>query len=222
MAVAIAAGANADNSNVFSTASLGSPVAGDILVVEYVAFTDGGAPSLTGWQEVGNLVMSGTTHRVAMWYLVLTGAAAGSYTVTRGGGSTFWDGGRIYKLTGGDTATPLTDSGTNSGTTSPLTTGAVVDCSADGALLMVGGTDGLSMTTPSGMTQQFELDGGDAEGWSQVGTALTGATKSSTLGANTGWATVWAAFKAAGGGGGTNPKGIFGLPLRGPLQRVVY
>lgn len=203
MAVALS-GTNVDGSNVFSTAGLGAG-AGDWLVISYHAFAGSGAPSApAGWSTAGSGVVDlggASTGYVAIFYLLLTGSPAASYTVTRGG-SNFYDGGRIWRVAGADTAGPH-DSGTALGSSGTMATGAVVDSPTGGALIMAGTTEGVSMSTPSGTTQRYEIDAGDAEGWEQLG-ALTGANKTSTLGSSNEWGVAWITFAPAGGGSTTN------------------
>lgn len=197
MAVALS-GTNVDGSNVFSTAGLGAG-AGDWLVISYHAFASGAPSAPAGWSTAGSGVVDlggASTGYVAIFYLLLTGSPAASYTVTRGG-SNFYDGGRIWRVAGADTAGPH-DSGTALGSSGTMATGAVVDSPTGGALIMAGTTEGVSMSTPSGTTQRYEIDAGDAEGWEQLG-ALTGANKTSTLGSSNEWGVAWITFAPAGG-----------------------
>lgn len=212
MAVALS-GTNVDGSNVFSTAGLGAG-AGDWLVISYHAFASGAPSAPSGWSTVGSVVALGgaSTGYVAVFYLLLTGSPAGSYTVTRGG-TNYYDGGRITRVSGADGAGPY-DSGTASGNSGTLSTGAVVDSPTDGGLIMAGTTEGLSMTTPSGMTQRYSIDGGDEVGWDQLG-ALSGADKSSTLGGSDRWGTAWITFAAAGAAGQPTQKRMGGVPWMG-------
>ena len=212
MAVAFPSGNTVDGSNVFSTSGL-SAGDGDILVILYSDYKSGGsAPSApSGWNTVAVATMPGTNFDVAIFWLPLTGSPAGSYTVTRGGGSLFWDGGRIIRVTGANVSA-VHDSGSAADTGSPITTGAVVDSPADGGLLMVGGMDGDTLSTPTGMTELYNLDF-NTRGWSQLG-ALTGATKTSTTSpTDRPWATVWATFAPASGGGPTTRR--YSLSLTG-------
>lgn len=150
---------------------------------------------------------------LGVFYKVITNAAGepSSYTVGSAGGSVFWQGGRIDRISGADTTSPIDDAGSNSGNSGTQSTGANITTSqADALLFLACVSNGANAGNPSGMAQQYEIDGGDAEGWSETLSAqLTNATRSSSLSFSTSWVSGFVAFKPAGGGSGGAPIPVF-------------
>lgn len=183
---------------------------GDILYIRYTAFQNNTTlPTLTGFTRVAEGAM---THAAgdclvgAIFRKVITSAAGepANYTVTRGG-TVFYDGGRIDAVQDGDTSTPEDDSGNATGTSTTPSTGANITTTVNGALILIASTTyGQNCSDPAGMTQDYEIDGGDTEGWHQslTGSTVTGSTRSSTIGASVEWVYLFVAVKAVGGGGG--------------------
>jgi hypothetical protein len=204
VAVAIASSNTANNSNVFTKPS--GLADGDVLEIRYGSYggSSGSPTAPAGFTSVVSTsrAQGGGFMSWGIFRKVITSASGepASYTVGRPPGTIGWDGGEIDRLTGVDTTTPETDSGSaEAGSGSTMSTGAAVDAGADDLLLLIGINNGQSMTNPSGTTQDFELDGGDFEGWHASPGALSGATYTSTLGASTEWAIAWVVVKAAGG-----------------------
>lgn len=184
-------------------------VNGSVLVVRYHWFL---TTSLTGDPSMSDsfvLIASvngtdnGTSvrHGVAIFRKVITNAAGepATYTITPVVGSFPFDGGQIDRLTGADTTTPETSSGTADGGagSGTLSTGANINSGTEDLLLMGGITEGVSMTTPTSMALDYTQDAGDIAGWSQNPGSVSGATKTSTLGASAHWSTAWVVMKAA-------------------------
>lgn len=185
---------------------------GDVLYLYYWQFhSASGAPSgPSGFTEitVGGQVNAGGSGFIEarLYRKVITSAGTepASYSVTPGSGSNFANGGEIYRVSGVDTttpenATPAFASGTGTTATSSSITTTVADC----LLLALIVSDGASISTPTGMSQTFTHDGGDAEGYSQglTGT-VSGTTRSSTLGASQEWGFAIVPIAPPGGGGG--------------------
>lgn len=192
-----------DGTNVFTKPT--GLADGDILYIRYTSFqntaTPPSAPSgFTSVQSGGLTHAAGDCLVGAVFRKVITSAAGepASYTVTRVG-TVFYDGGRIDAIQNADTATPEDDSGANTGTSTTPTTGANITTTVNGSLILISSTTyGQNCADPSGMTQDYEIDGGDTEGWHEsiTGTTLTGATRSSTIGASVEWIWLFVAVKA--------------------------
>lgn len=217
MAVAIPTGNTATSGNVFTKPS--GLADGDVLYIRYHWFDPDlttGTPSCSGFTAVAvsNVLQLAGNYRFGVVILrkVITNAAGepSTYTVSRLGSPDF-DGGRIDRATGGDTSTPETDTGSaysgSHASTTAWSTGAAVDSGADDLTLIASITFGDfgvgNVGTPAGMNQDYEIDGGDCEGWSQALGAVSGATKSATIDNAGDWTTVWVTIKASTGGGGS-------------------
>ena len=206
----IRSGNTSDGTNVFTKPT--GLADGDILYIFYHYFAaDLDKPTApSGFTELFNFNHgSGADNEgLACFRKVITSAAgeAASYTVARPSGGVFYDGGRIYAIQDADTSgTPEDDSGTNNGTSTTPSTGANITTTVNGALLLVSSiTFAQNCSDPSGMTQRYEIDGGDVEGWSEAitGATLSAATRSSTIGASVRWIFGFVAVKAVAAGGG--------------------
>jgi hypothetical protein len=209
-------GSTSNNSNSFTKP--GSTVNGDWLQIIYHWFnsntTTPSAPS--GWTQVfnDNAPEGAAFLGTACFVRKVDGTeGAGPYVVTRPGGSVFWDGGGIHKISGADGTTPTDDAGNTEGLSSPATSGANIDTPAgsEDVLFWAGTSGGSTFATPSGMTSAWNLDGGDARCFTEILAApLSGATRSSALtGGNADWSVGWHAVKPPAGA----PAAVLPIPV---------
>lgn len=189
---------------------------GDYVAIRHSWYTDNNSsvPNLpTGFSAAftfSTLLYGSSRLGIAILYKPITDAAnePANYTVT-GVNALYWEGGRIDLLRHPN-GLAFDDGGSNTGTSSPQSTGANITTTGAEAILLIGCTsNGGSAATPSGMTQSYEMN--DVEGWYEALTSLlSGATRSSALSPSTQWMTGFVAFKpAAGGGGGGAPIPVF-------------
>lgn len=195
-----------DNSNVFTKPT--GLTNGDYWDIRYTWFgSDTSLPTdPSGFTQVTSetrIHAAGDYIGAAHWYKLITNAAGeANITITRPTGGVFWDGGNSCAV---QNAVAIDDTGSNRGTSTGPTTGAAVDCTVTGGLLILGSTTyGQNCSTPTGMTQDYEIDGGDTEGWHEsISGTLSGGTRSSTIGASVEWIWSWVVYKAAAAGGVT-------------------
>lgn len=119
-----------------------------------------------------------------------------------------------------DTTMSLDVQDKNTGTGTAVDAGTLATTAATVSMQMTGGYTGLSVTPGSGWTEDIDSDNNQAQSRADASGTLDPAC---TLSVSSAWASVAASFKeGSGGGGGTNPKGVFGLPFDGPFRRAVY
>lgn len=189
-------------------------VNGSVLVVRYHWFKSGDQhlnfPTMSdSFVDVGSVSFfdSGVSYSfgVSFFRKVITNAAGepSTYTITPPGGSgTDVDLGLIVRLVNCDTTTPETDAGQNSvpfGGGVSFSTGAAIDAGVDDLLLVGVVAWAAPIATPSGMTQDYLIDGGDIGGYSETPGAVTGATRTGTTGSNSGNTCAFVVVKASTG-----------------------
>lgn len=159
-----------------------------------------------------------------LWSLHGAGAATANVSVTLSGTSSYaMSVHASYTGVPGSSydATAKTQQTGSATTASPANNVNVV--ASDCWLMGISYHRGLSTTAGSGTTRRAYSSYGHAIGDSG-GTVGTGnQTLNWTANTNVTWpGLISASYSASAGGGGTNPKGVFGLSLDGPLRRVVY
>jgi hypothetical protein len=149
---------------------------------------------------------------VTCYRKIITNAAGepANYTVGAPGGgygASAYQGGSIYAVRGADTATPEADSAGVSGKSVTADTGSIIDSSGTDWLLFVNCTNMVTLSpgTPSGMTNDFNGDTGDARVYSQSssGSALSSAQRTSSLGTDDSWVIGFVVVKPAASGNST-------------------
>jgi hypothetical protein len=241
VALAIRSSNTADGSSTFTKPT--GLANGDVLYLMFNAFGDNlvqdnsvkpSAPS--GFTEIYCKIRGqgdGTGHPracVTCYRKVITNAAGepANYTVGAPGsgyGTSAYQGGIIYAVSGADTTTPEADSAGVSGNSATADTGSIIDSSGTDWLLFVNCTNMVTLTpgTPSGMTNDFNGDTGDARVYSQTttGSALSSAQRTSAMGSADSWVIGFVVVKPA-AGGTTTPKSVAGaITPAGTLVKAV-
>lgn len=178
----------------------------DILYILYWSFhgTAGDPAAPAGFSAVAGTSVnySGSNWLEARIYrkvVTNAGGEAASYTVTRGAGTNHADGGEIYRVSGADTTTPENTTASATSTSATASTGSFTTTNADVLLLAVFADDTNTIGAVTGMTQEFNHDGGDAKGFSQALSAtVSGATRTSALGGSKPWAVGLVAVQSPG------------------------
>ena len=204
-------------------------VDGSVLVIRYHWFVAGDQhlvfPTCSNsFVDVGSVSSYDPIHAYTMgvsFFRKVIASAAGepsTYTITPVSGRDV-DLGQIDRLVNCDTTTPETDAGQNKivfGGGTNWTTGAAIDSGTEDLLLIGVTAWAAPIGTPGTMAQNYLLDGaGDIGGYSENTGVVTGATRTSTTGANDGSAIAFVVFKAGagGGGGGRTTKNTRAFPL---------
>jgi hypothetical protein len=178
---------------------------GDLVVVVYAndfyALSNMGTPSATGTPTMNAIAGatgdggSNEAHIKAWWYVANT-AGAQTVSATESGAHDEEKSITAYVLTGADTTTPVDAAAGNTSTTtittsqvapavSPTTTNAFLICQITAG----GGAAAASYTTPSPLTEQFEIHAGSISG--------VGATNQLSASGSTGTFTFTAASSTA-------------------------
>lgn len=174
------------------------------------------------WTQAGTYSTGATgTHESAMFY-VANASAVTSVTCTWSGSISGRVDVTLYEFTGADTSSPLdtTVNSANSGTGTSLTSGTFTTANANDALVYWVSTAGNPGTWTPGAGYSFNTNGNGARGAMQaeiVSSIQTSQTTSMSWVNSLSSDSVFAAFKAASGGGG-GPTILYSIPLTGAGQ----
>lgn len=121
-------------------------------------FSSGGTHAVSGFTQLG-VTTTGGSNKTSMWFRIHNGSEGANFTITGpSGGSNC----ACWLVSGCNTTTPVKASSITAVSGANHTTGTIDTSGVDGCMLLCGfGTDGASITRPSGMTLDANLDGGD-------------------------------------------------------------